>query len=121
MVEDIGTPALTWRRLGLFIDRLCTRTPDSYLAQSQVTPEERLWDIHAQLMALFCDRLAVSNWLQAQALVGRGIFKKSPIDSPTPIPRPGVQPEAEDTPKKGKGMKAIIRTIDPAGAAKAGI
>ena len=116
-MEDLNTPALTWRRLGLFIERLA-RMPDSFLCQSQVTPEERLWDLRNHLLALQLDRLAVSNWLQGQALVARGVFKTNPIDPPKPIPRPGVD-EAPAT-RKGKGLKAVIRTMFPAQAAKAG-
>lgn len=79
-----------------------------------------MWDLRNQLLALVGDRLAISNFLQGQALQVRGAYKKNPIPFPEPIQRPGVTP-ADDGPKKGKGLKAIIRTIDPAGAAKAGI
>lgn len=119
-MEDIGTPALTWRRLDLFIDRLITRTPESYIAQSQATPEERIWDLRNQLLALNADRLALSNFLQGQALTARGVYKKNPVPVPEPVPRPGAE-TAPDAPKRGKGMKALLRTIDPAKAAKAGI
>lgn len=80
-----------------------------------------MWDLRNQLLALVVDRLAVSNFLQGQALQARGAYKKNPIPMPEPIPRPGVSAEAEGAPKKGRGMKALLRTIDPAKAAKAGI
>lgn len=92
--------------------------PDSFTALSQVKPEDQGWaDLNAHLLALVADRLAVSNYLQGQALTARQIYKSNPVPEPKPIPRPGV----EEAPKPKRGLKAVIRTLFPAQAAKAGI
>ncbi len=117
LVEDIGTPALTWRRLAAFIGDMAG-IPDSALARAQVKPEEAPWlNIQAHLMAIVADRLAVSNFLAGQGLVARGVYKQNPAPEPKPIPRPGVAEE----PKPKRGLKAVIRSLFPAQAAKAGI
>lgn len=117
LVEDIGSPALTWRRLELFIRDLLQKT-DSSLARSYMTPDERPWaTLESHLMALVADRLGVSNWLAGQGLVARGVYKENPVPLPEPLPRPGV---ATPEPTR-RGLKAVIRKLFPKDALKAGI
>lgn len=100
------------------MDRLLTKTPDSYLANAKAKPEEVLWNLNTHVLALLADQLSVSNFLQGQGLVARGAYKQNPVPDPTPIPRPGVQAEKA---KRKRGLRAAIRAIDPIRAAKAGV
>lgn len=75
-------------------------------------------DLRAQLMALVADRLAVSNFLQGQALTARGVYKANPVPMPEPVPRPGAEAPAKP---KNRGLKAACIAVDPVKALKAGL
>ncbi len=116
-MEEIGTPSLTWRMLAIFMERL---PRDSCLARA-MAPDEKDWDLQAHLMAEIADRLAIGNWLAGQQLTAWAAKgTKNPVPEPKPIPRPGVAKDEQEQKPATRGMKALIRRIDPTNAAKAG-
>jgi hypothetical protein len=64
--------------------------PDSELSKEAhgISLEEASWSRTDHLLAIVADHLAIGNWLFASAN-----SDKAP-DRPTPIPRPGSEPES---------------------------
>ena len=80
-LTDLGTPALTWRDLIVFL-RQAPRTSAYTRARE---PERASWGVTDYLLATIADALAVANWQRASQ--GR----RAPGPRPKPIPRPGAE------------------------------
>lgn len=86
-LEWLGTEALTWRDLLTVVRQ---SPPDSALrrALDTRTPEERVWDVHAQLLAGIFDVLSIISWHDTED-------GQNGVNAPQPIPRPGITPDAK--------------------------
>lgn len=80
-MSDLGTPALTWRRLGVLIRGL----PLGSRTLTAVNPSAE-WTIDTHLLAGILDTVQGANWQRS----GKG-------RRPEPWPRPGARREAMGT------------------------
>jgi hypothetical protein len=84
-ILDLGTPRLTWRRLGVLIRQL----PPTSATWVSREGGDALWGLTEQLLAAVVDALNLGNWQRAAAGAAKGQQPKRP----SPIARPGVKPE----------------------------
>ncbi|MGV9263157.1 hypothetical protein ACWDRR_00670 [Kitasatospora sp. NPDC003701] len=104
-VADVGTPGLTWRRLGALVNRL---PREGCYARAVVGAEEAEWTTDRHLLASVVDHLRGTNYLLGGLLVANGA-KRNPVPPPEPIKRPGVEMPAGE--RKGKGFKALAEKM----------
>jgi len=81
-LDWLGSERLTWRDLWVIVER---QASSSALARA-VDPEGSAWGQLEHLVAGMFDALQVANWQ-------RGRARRS--DFPKPLPRPGVEQEAQ--------------------------
>ncbi|SPT53802.1 Uncharacterised protein [Actinomyces bovis] len=80
-LEDLGTPALSWRHLLV----LLMRAPRTSAYAREVHGEDALWGLSEQLLAAVLDALNIANWQRSNT--GRQI----PSPRPEPVSRPGAR------------------------------
>lgn len=107
LVAELGTPRLTWRRLGVLIARI---PEDSALARSLAGPEAALWTPERHLLAGAIDSLGVVAYLVGGLLVGLGSVKENPVPQPKPIQRPGVAVE-QPAPAGNRGLMSLAKKM----------
>jgi hypothetical protein len=87
-VLELGTPSLSWRRLG----RLIGQMPPESRVRFADDPERYGWDVHAYLQAAQIDAVNGAAWQQAAMWSEKG--RKPPLPAPT------WRPQAPGTPRK---------------------
>lgn len=88
LIADLGGPRLTWRRLGVLLDRM---PEESALYRALVGNETAQWTPERHLLAGVIDSLGVVSYLLGGTLVSLGGVKENPVPEPKPIERPGVE------------------------------
>lgn len=107
LVAELGTPRLTWRRLGVLIDRL---PPESAVYRTVAGDEASMWTPDRHLLAGVIDRLGVVSYLLGGTLVSMGAVKENPIPAPEPLERPGVEKAAPKKPED-TGLRALAKKM----------
>ncbi|MEU7177028.1 MULTISPECIES: hypothetical protein [Streptomyces] len=105
LVADLGTPRLTWRRLGVLIERM---PEESALMRSLVGTEAAQWTPERHLLAGVIDSLGVVAYLLGGNLVALGGAKTNPVPEPKPIERPGVEVAK---PTGERGLMSLARKM----------
>lgn len=82
-LSDLGTPALTWRRLGVLLRQL----PIEARTVRITVGDQALWSQETYMLANVVDLLSGANWQR-----GGGKGRK-----PKPMQRPGQKPDVEET------------------------
>lgn len=77
-LRNVGTDDFTWGDLLAIVQQ----SPRSSALGRALHPDESVWGMQEQLLALIADYISVGNWQRSQG-------KKK--DYPKPIPRPGVE------------------------------
>lgn len=95
-LDWLGTPALSWRDLLVIVNHL---PPGSALRREELG-ESALWGLPEHLLALLGDRVADLVWLQTEdGANGR--------NRPPRLPRPGVEPAADESRMGGPAVDLI--------------
>ncbi|MFK0294499.1 hypothetical protein ACIQU6_29080 [Streptomyces sp. NPDC090442] len=105
LIADLGTPRLTWRRLGVLIER----APDESALARTLAGEGALWTPERHLLAGVIDSLGVVAYLLGGTIVTLGGAKDNPVPHPKPIERPGIEtgkPAAEN-----RGLMQLARKM----------
>lgn len=80
-LEDLGTPALSWRHLYVLLIHL----PRTSAYKRELLGEDALWGLSEHLLASVLDALNLGNWQRGNQ------GKDVPGPRPVPVPRPGAR------------------------------
>lgn len=111
-ILDLGTPRLSWRRLGSLVAHL----PREAVTVQRVAGPEAQWGDDEHLAALTVDAVNALIWLTARAH-----FKDAPKQAPKPIRRPTDPKPAIDPRDIGAKYADVLATLEQLSGAPRGI
>lgn len=82
-LDDVGTPALSWRDLKIILTR---QEPHKSALWREKNPEDAPWDLQAQLLAEVVDMQHLLVWAKTKD-------GQKNRNRPKPVERPGNRPE----------------------------